>query len=278
MNSKILSASEWKSIHGTFYRAMKLLEITLEKLNFTLIKQEREQVEDPWEEQLDKIWKDKSPQEVKKNFFSQLFFLWAPLKSNREKTGSSNVLAWIRQDFYRWVDSTRIEKSEKVTNQVDLKSILFTFHEVLEGRGDEWAQQLADESNKEVDSWSQEKLEYESSLASSEINKILETIRKEKKLLEGKNWDEVAFWNKFKGNAERGKETLLQIISPNSQQEAGSQEQKPQQPPVEADKKTTNYLAFWIIGGLVLGGAAIGVIWLNVKHTKQQKENSRHKP
>ena len=129
-----------------------------------------------------------------------------------------------RQDFYRWVDSTGIKKKQAA--RLDLKSILFNFHEILEGRGDEWAKQLADKSEKEVASWSEEKLKYEMERGFSLINENLEKIEKENESLEGKNWNQITLKNKFNGNAERGKETFLQIVSSNGQQAEGFQEQE----------------------------------------------------
>lgn len=187
---------------------------------------------------------------------------------NKEKSGLSDAYQKIKQDFYSWVDSTKIKKSNC---PADLKTILFNFHEILEGQGDEWAKQLADESEKEVASWSKEKLEYEMERGLSAINENLETIEQENELLEGKNWNQITLKNKFNGNAERGKEIFFQIVSSNGQQEERQQEKKPQQTSVEADKKPTNYLAFWIIGGLALAGVLIGIIWLTHKNNKKRK-------
>ena len=143
------------------------------------------------------------------------------VKINKKKSGTSNVYQEIKQDFYRWVDSTGIKKEQAA--RLDLKSILFNFHEI-----------------------------------------------KENESLEGKNWNQITLKNKFNGNAERGKETFLQIVSSNGQQAEGFQEQKPQQSPVETNKKPVNYLAFWIIGGLALAGVLVGIIYL--MSTKQKRK------
>jgi len=67
---------------------------------------------------------------------------------NKDKDGFNNINEEIKQGFYAWIDDASIEK-------IDLskyRTVLFILHEILEGRGDEWAEELTKKSKKEVDS------------------------------------------------------------------------------------------------------------------------------
>jgi len=90
---------------------------------------------------------------------------------------------------------------------------LSIFHEILERRGDEWAKKKYEEAHKEVANWSKEKWEFEAQRGFQAINENLYEIEKQNESLEGKNWNEITLESRFEGDAEKGKNELLKIIS-----------------------------------------------------------------
>ena len=193
MNLKIvLSASEAKIIDNHFYRSIKFLEIFLDRTGGN--------VKDNWEG-WEKIWKDEPVQEVKDYLFSTFFGLKCMFEINKDKDGFNNINEEIKQGFYAWID----DASEKI-DLSKYRTVLSILHEILEGRGDEWAEELMKKSKKEVGSWSEERLKYERERTSSAINENLEKIKEQNESLEGKNWNEITLQNRFKGNSQRGKE------------------------------------------------------------------------
>ncbi|WP_172575201.1 hypothetical protein [endosymbiont GvMRE of Glomus versiforme] len=182
----------------------------MEKKNIPKIQIQMKPYWKGWE----KLWQSDSPEKVKGGAMANLFGFRVMLRGNRNKEGLPETREELRKEFYKWIDSTKINSANCPP---ELKNMLFDFHEVLEGRGEEFAKRQIEESDKELAKWSPEKWQEEMAKGLGTIYENVEKLNDEEKNFEGKNWNEINLASKFNGNAEKGKQTFKQIIQGKSE-------------------------------------------------------------
>jgi hypothetical protein len=134
-------------------------------------------------------------------FSTSLLTFGVGLKHNPE-----GILEGLRDEFYRWIDATRINAENCPEN---LKVVLFEFNEVLKGKDEKI---LADHGNREreIDPDSSEYDEKFLEVISS-AQTHLQNEREKEKSLSSQGWNDFNIESKFNGDAEKGKKTLKQI-------------------------------------------------------------------
>lgn len=195
-----LSAYELKTIRAIFRDMMEVLEKYIEKAGYYPDWRQRKQIHD---NNVTRVFDN--PEEAEGVFSTNLLGLKLELK-NRPPF----FLEELKKEFYQWVNSTGIN----INNCPErLKRLLIEAHGVLEGGGDKFAIEKAQQAHQYVEGMSDEDFQRKMNEAFGSFQAPLQNERGIAESLEGQSYKEVSIDKRIGGNAEQGQEAFGQIAN-----------------------------------------------------------------
>jgi hypothetical protein len=194
-----LSAYDRKTTHDIFFMTMEWLEKYIEIAGYYPDWENRKQIKNNNIKRKDIYG---NPEKVENSLSTQLVLFKDALDDD-----PSFLRDEIKEEFYRWVNSTSID-SENCPER--LKHFLFGINEIIEGRGEKIQRDI--ENRKRIlDPNSPEYMEQMNKVF-AHIQNPMHNERETRKYLENKTHRDIEIGSKFGGgNSERGKQAFGQI-------------------------------------------------------------------
>jgi len=194
-----LSAYEKRAAQEIFYNMMEVLEKYIEKANYYPEDwQTRKKIYDG---RVTRIFDD--VEEAESVFSTNLFGLKITLRNK-----PSFLIEELKEEYYKWINAVGID----VNNCPErLKHYLLEINEVLEGKGEKFAEAVAKEAHEHVEKMNDEEFSRKMNEAFGAYNFPLNEERKIADSLKGKTYKDMETKSKFSGNVEQGEQTLNQI-------------------------------------------------------------------
>lgn len=209
-----VSAYEAKTIYDTFRNTLEWLEKYIEKSGYYPDWQSRKQIHDNEIQRAD--INSINIVEIR-NLFSTVLFGLRHMVRNKPPF----IREQLAEEFYKWFDKSGIDSNNCPS---ELTQCLVNIHEVLEGRGEEFAEERIRQADENIEKLSKEERTKKFNEAFTSYHEPLRKEHEKAKSLENQTYKSIAFENNFEGDAERGKATFRLIVGSSS-----SQSNNPQQ-------------------------------------------------
>lgn len=190
-----LSAYEKKVAYDTFFLTMEVLEKYVEKANYYPDWQTRKKIGD------NKVTREFGSLEEVESVLSSSLLGFKTVLKNKPKF----LYDELKGEYYKWINATRIDVGNIVPQAERLKHWLYEVNEILEGRGERFAEEVAQESRRHVERMNNEEFSRKMNEAFGALNAPLNKERERAQSLEGKSYKDIKSEKRFGGDDEKEK-------------------------------------------------------------------------